>query len=110
MAWDVVFKKGREITKVEDFVKSFYEKYKFELRNSKILDLGCRTGRHTIFFAKKGLEVYTLDKSKLAINILKKRIKKKHKIKIIESDIKERFSAKNYKKFKHWDIITCYAK
>jgi ubiquinone/menaquinone biosynthesis C-methylase UbiE len=89
MSWDAIFQKRKEITEVDDFIKDFYKKYKFELKNSKILDLGCGTGRHTLFFAEKGLEVFAQDKSKLALNILKEQIKKKYKIKIIESKIDE---------------------
>lgn len=88
MSWDTIFQERKEITEPDDFVKDFYKKYKFDLKNSKILDLGCGTGRHTLFFAEKGLEVYAQDKSKLALNILKEQIiKKKYKIRIIESEI-----------------------
>lgn len=89
MAWDIIFQQRKEISEPENFVKDFYKKYKFELKNSEILDLGCGAGRHTLFFAEKGLKVYALDESKLALNILNEKIKKKHKIKIIESDINE---------------------
>ena len=89
MAWDIIFQKRKEINEPDNFVKKFYERYKSELKNSKILDLGCGTGRHTIFFAQKGLNVYAQDKSKLALNILKEKIKKKYKIEIIESTIDE---------------------
>jgi SAM-dependent methyltransferase len=34
---------------------------------SKILDFGCGTGRHVIYFAKKGFEVYGFDASETAI-------------------------------------------
>ncbi len=35
----------------------------------RILDLGCGTGRHILFFAKKGLDVYGLDGSPKGIKI-----------------------------------------
>jgi SAM-dependent methyltransferase len=34
---------------------------------SRVLDFGCGTGRHTIYFAKKGFEVYGFDASDTAI-------------------------------------------
>jgi ubiquinone/menaquinone biosynthesis C-methylase UbiE len=39
----------------------------------KILDLGCGTGRHSIFLAQQGFEVYGTDMSKTGINIAKKK-------------------------------------
>lgn len=36
-------------------------------RVSKILDLGCGTGRHTIYFARKGFKAYGFDQSERAI-------------------------------------------
>ena len=45
----------------EDFVKH---------KVKKILELGCGQGRDSIFFASKGLEVYAIDSSKVAIENL----------------------------------------
>jgi len=39
----------------------------------KILDLGCGTGRHTIFLAKEGFSVYATDISATGIDITKKK-------------------------------------
>jgi SAM-dependent methyltransferase len=36
-------------------------------RASKILDFGCGTGRHIMYFAKQGFEVYGFDASEIAI-------------------------------------------
>ena len=36
----------------------------------KILELGCGQGRDSLFFASKGLEVYAIDSSKVAIEDL----------------------------------------
>jgi SAM-dependent methyltransferase len=46
----------------EDFVKH---------KVQKVLELGCGQGRDSIFFASKGLEVYTIDSSKVAIENLR---------------------------------------
>lgn len=45
---------------------------------SKILDLGCGTGRHTIYLAQQGFSVYATDISKTGIEILKKNAKAKN--------------------------------
>jgi len=46
----------------------------FKERNYKnILDLGCGTGRHSIFLAKEGFSVYATDISETGINIAKEK-------------------------------------
>lgn len=42
---------------------------------SKILDLGCGAGRHTIYFARRGFEVYGFDASRTAIERAKELLK-----------------------------------
>uniref|UniRef100_A0A7C4NSL9 Class I SAM-dependent methyltransferase n=1 Tax=Thermodesulfobacterium geofontis TaxID=1295609 RepID=A0A7C4NSL9_9BACT len=42
---------------------------------SRFLDLGCGRGRHSIFFAKHGFEVYATDISESGIEILKEKAK-----------------------------------
>lgn len=44
---------------------------------SKILDLGCGTGRHAIYFAQREFEVYGFDFSRVAIKQAKEKAKKK---------------------------------
>jgi ubiquinone/menaquinone biosynthesis C-methylase UbiE len=43
-----------------------YEEY-VKHKVQKVLELGCGQGRDFIFFASKGLEVYAIDSSKVAI-------------------------------------------
>jgi cyclopropane fatty-acyl-phospholipid synthase-like methyltransferase len=47
------------------------------VRANKILDLGCGTGRHTIYLAKKGFNVYGFDMSVTGIRYTKRRLKAK---------------------------------
>jgi len=45
----------------------------FKTNNVKtILDVGCGTGRHIVYLAQEGFDVYGLDESKTAIQIAKK--------------------------------------
>lgn len=46
-----------------------------ELNKLRFLDLGCGKGRHSLFFAKQGFEVYAIDISESGIRILKERAK-----------------------------------
>jgi SAM-dependent methyltransferase len=52
--------------KVEDSIPSLSELFR-KINVSKILDLGCGTGRHCIHFAKEGFQVSGFDWSKVAI-------------------------------------------
>jgi len=74
--WNKIFKKyGKVFLKPqEDMVKILKL---FKKRNvSKVLDLGCGTGRHTIYFAKKKFDVYGIDIAEEGIEIIKKWLKK----------------------------------
>ncbi|MFX1310740.1 MAG: class I SAM-dependent methyltransferase [Promethearchaeota archaeon] len=69
--WDEIFsEKGKVFTEphqdMEKIVKLFEEK-----GVQKILDIGSGTGRHLIYFSKKGFEVYGMDASPKGISIAK---------------------------------------
>ena len=87
MSWDSIFASRKEEEDIDEFVKTSYENYLKDLRNSKLLDLGCGTGRNSFFFADKSFKVYALDKSKLALNILNENIKGEQEIKTVQSEI-----------------------
>jgi ubiquinone/menaquinone biosynthesis C-methylase UbiE len=73
--WNKIYKeKGKICTKPqEDMPKiaKLFEQHKVK----RILDLGCGTGRHLVFLAKKAFEVYGIDISEQAIKIAKKWLK-----------------------------------
>ena len=46
-----------------------------ESNYKKILDLGCGTGKHSIFLAEKGFLVYATDISKTGVDIAEKKAK-----------------------------------
>lgn len=58
----------------------FYENY-LKSKNIKLLDLAGGNGRHSLFLAEKGIDVYSTDISKSAIKFLNKE-KNKRKLKI----------------------------
>lgn len=63
---------------------------------SKILDLGCGTGRHTIYFAEKGFDVYGFDFSSNAIQRSKERLKDRNlSAHLIVWDMSKKFPYKN---------------
>jgi ubiquinone/menaquinone biosynthesis C-methylase UbiE len=75
MAWDEVFKKeGKVRSQIqEDMPKivKMFKKHKVE----NVLDLGCGSGRHLVFLAKNGFDVYGIDIAKHGIKISKKWLK-----------------------------------
>ncbi|MFW9878226.1 MAG: class I SAM-dependent methyltransferase [Candidatus Thorarchaeota archaeon] len=67
--WDEIFSGSGKVflephSDMERLEKLFKEK-----RINTILDLGCGTGRHLIFFAKKNFDIYGLDASPRGIKI-----------------------------------------
>ncbi len=56
---------------------------------SKVLDLACGTGRHSIFFAKKGYDVTAIDLSKNLLSIARQAASEENlKIDFIRSDVR----------------------
>lgn len=66
----------------EDVIRFFY---KHKLKGKKILDIGCGSGRNSIFFLRENCNVVALDFSSQGINVFNKRIsnKKIKKLKLI---------------------------
>lgn len=70
---------------------------KFNIKNNKILDLGCGSGKHLSYFIKKKYKVTGVEKNQNMIDQAHKNIKKN----IIRSNIE------NLKLKKKYDIILC---
>ena len=67
--WDEAFKKyGKIFTKPQENIPELAKKWKKE-KKKRILDLGCGSGRHVVYLAKKGFEVYGIDIAKHGIKI-----------------------------------------
>ncbi len=74
--WDEIFKeKGRIFTEPHPDIPRISKV--FDKRGvQRILDLGCGTGRHLVFFAKRGFEMYGFDSSPQAITLSKEWLNK----------------------------------
>ncbi len=67
--WNDIFtEKGKFFTEPHDGIERITNIFQ-DNKITKILDLGCGTGRHLIFFSKKGFEMYGFDASPKAISL-----------------------------------------
>ena len=66
--WDKVYSNDYSFFSEEpsNFALMCYEEF-VKHKVKRILELGCGQGRDTLYFASKGLEVYAIDSSKIAI-------------------------------------------
>jgi ubiquinone/menaquinone biosynthesis C-methylase UbiE len=74
-AWDKAFKKeGKIFTKPQEDMPKIVKLFK---KNGvkRVLDLGCGSGRHVVYLAKHGFEVYGIDIAKSGIKIAKEWLK-----------------------------------
>ncbi len=71
-SWNAIFRaKGKVFTKPHPDMMGIADHLR-ERNAKRVLDLGCGTGRHLIFFANQGFEVYGLDAALEGIEIAKK--------------------------------------
>lgn len=69
--WNKIFKnKGRFFTKIQEDIPKILTLFK-KHNVKRILDLGCGSGRHVVYFAKKGFDIYGIDIAKEGIKITK---------------------------------------
>ena len=78
LGWDKIFKKeGRFFIKPEKCVLKAVKFLKKE-KIKRVLDLGCGSGRHLVFLAKEGFDVYGFDISKHGIKIARNWLKEEN--------------------------------
>lgn len=76
--WEKIFKeKGKFFLKPDKSISEVVRLFK-RRKVERILDLGSGSGRHVVYLAKKGFDVYGLDPSKTGIAITKRWLKKEH--------------------------------
>jgi len=67
--WDEIFsEKGRVFTEPHNDMKRIAELFR-KGGVSRILDIGCGTGRHLVYLAKKGFQMFGFDSSQHAIDM-----------------------------------------
>ena len=70
-SWDSIFKKKGKVFRAPHPDMKEVVKYLKEMNGTRVLDLGCGTGRHLVYFAVEGFEVYGLDAAPEGIKIAK---------------------------------------
>ena len=74
--WDRIFNKyGKVFTKVQENIPRITKLFK-KRGVKRILDLGCGSGRHLVYLARHGFDVYGIDNSPEGIEIAKDWLKK----------------------------------
>jgi len=74
--WNRIFKEqGKVFLKPQEDIPRIVKLFK-KKGVKKIFDLGCGSGRHTVYLAKHGFEVYGIDIAEEGIEITKKWLKK----------------------------------
>lgn len=94
--WESIFKKkGRFFYKPHEDMKKIVRLMK-QNKVKRVLDLGCGSGRHVIYLAKNGFEVYGMDSSRTGLTYTRKLMK--------EADVRAKLkNASCYKKFPYKD-------
>jgi len=74
--WDKIFKRrGKVFTKLHEDIPKIVKLFK-KKRVKRVLDLGCGSGRHTVYLARQDFEVYGIDISKTGVKITRNWLKK----------------------------------
>ncbi|MCJ7665907.1 MAG: class I SAM-dependent methyltransferase, partial [Actinobacteria bacterium] len=66
--WEEIYKKGELKTELHQEMKKVSE-ILVQSKSKRILDLGCGSGRHLVYLADKGFELYGLDSSPTGLAI-----------------------------------------
>jgi len=84
--WDKIFKeRGKVLKKPQENIPELIKLLK-KKGTERILDLGCGSGRHSVYLAKQGFNVYGIDIAKSGIKIAKEWLKEED----LKADLKIR--------------------
>lgn len=73
--WNVIFKKeGKVFLKPQEDMPELVKLFK-KRGIKKVLDLGCGSGRHTVYLAKNGFDTYGFDVAPVGLKITKERLR-----------------------------------
>jgi len=94
--WDKIFReKGKVFKKIQEDIPKIAKLFKRK-NVKRVLDLGCGSGRHTVYLAKRGFEVYGIDIAKHGIKIAEDWLKKENlKANLKIGDIYKRLPYRN---------------
>lgn len=82
--WDKVFKwQGKFFTKPQEDIPKIAKLFK-KKGVKKVLDLGCGSGRHTVYLAKRGFKLYGIDIAPKGIKLTRDWLKKEK----LQADLK----------------------
>jgi len=77
-AWESIYReKGEHFKDIHEAIPRLEETFK-KYNLEKILDLGCGTGRHVVYFAEKGFKVYGFDISTTGIDFANRKLKERN--------------------------------
>ncbi len=95
-AWDKVYKeKGKYFLEPHESIPGVAELFK-KKGIKRVLDLGCGTGRHVVYLAGKGFDVYGFDPSRTGISIASKWLRKeKLSAHLVIHDMNKKFPYKD---------------
>jgi ubiquinone/menaquinone biosynthesis C-methylase UbiE len=101
--WNKIYREGRFKKSVDKNFPQIVEILK-EYEIKKVLELGCGAGRHVVYLAKMGFEVYGIDIAKYGIKIARKWLREENlKAKLKVGDIYKKLPYKD----NFFDAIIC---
>jgi len=74
--WDKIFREEEVLLPIQEDFPKIVETFK-EHKVKKVLDLGCGSGKYTIYLSEQGFEVYGIDISTEGLKKTKERLKEK---------------------------------
>lgn len=101
--WDKIFREEKVLFPIQEDMPRIVKIFK-KHEVKKVLDLGCGSGKHTIYLAEQGFKVYGIDISTEGLKKTKQRLKERNlKAKLRTSSIYKKLPYEN----NFFDAIVC---